>query len=310
MTATFISLFAGIGGIDLGMEAAGWQCIGQVEIDDFCTTILEKRWPHVPRWRDIRTCTGRTGKGWRRYHHLPRPDALAGGFPCQDISTAGKGAGIRDGTRSGLWYEFARLIGELRPRIVLLENVPAITARDGNIVIGDLAAMGYDARWGTLRASDAGATHRRERWFCVAYNCRVREQQPGGISDSGWGWAANSGPAMANAIKSRLAERQGQPGKTGPSGSSPERTSDGPRGWLPQPRLGRNVNGLSAWMDRSYAGLHVAGRGEQQRAWELPRITARREHRTSRLKALGNAVVPQVIYPLAVYMRELLEVTV
>ena len=100
------SLFAGIGGIDLAFEAAGFRIAWQVEIDDFCTDILSKRWPDVPRYRDVRECGA---------HNLARCDVLTGGFPCQDISVAGQGAGILAGTRSGLWFEFARIIGELRP---------------------------------------------------------------------------------------------------------------------------------------------------------------------------------------------------
>src|ERR1017187_9951874 len=105
----FISLFAGIGGLDLGLERAGWTCVAQVENDEFCQSVLARHWPNVPRFGDVRD-VGR--------HNLPDCDSIVGGFPCQDISVAGKGAGI-DGERSGLWKEFARLTRELRPRYLI-----------------------------------------------------------------------------------------------------------------------------------------------------------------------------------------------
>ncbi len=172
---TFGSLFAGIGGMDLGLERAGMTCKWQVEIDPFCNKILEKHWPHVKRYGDIRTIDG---------DRLERVDCIAGGFPCQDLSNAGKRAGIW-GERSGLWGEYARLIGKVRPRFVLIENVPGLL--DGGItrVLRDLAQCGYDAEWRMLRASEFGAPHSRERLFIVAYpnqvdgEARLGNQQDG-----------------------------------------------------------------------------------------------------------------------------------
>lgn len=155
----FGSLFAGIGGMDLGLERAGMQCVWQVEIDEFCRKVLIKHWPNVPKYNDVREC----GK-----HNLESVDLIAGGFPCQDISNAGKREGI-DGARSGLWSEFHRIICELRPRYVLVENVAALLVRGVSRVLGDLAASGYDAEWRVLRASDVAAPHRRERLFILAY---------------------------------------------------------------------------------------------------------------------------------------------
>src|SRR5690348_11422468 len=113
------SLFAGIGGFDLAAERVGWEIKWQVEIDDYCTKVLEKHWPHVRRYRDIRTVGS----------ELERVDLVCGGFPCQDISFAGDGAGL-DGERSGLWRDFRRLVGELRPRYVVVENVAALDHMD------------------------------------------------------------------------------------------------------------------------------------------------------------------------------------
>lgn len=156
---TFGSLFAGIGGFDLGFERAGMQCKWQVEIDPFCQRVLAKHWPDVRRWDDVRT--------WPQPDRK-RVDVICGGFPCQDISNAGHKAGI-NGERSGLWKEYLRIICGLRPRIVVVENVAALLARGMDVVLGDLAAGGFDAEWDTIPACVFGAPHSRERVFIVAY---------------------------------------------------------------------------------------------------------------------------------------------
>lgn len=160
-----ISLFAGIGGIDLAFERAGFKTVAQVERDPFCLAVLAKHWPDVPRIEDVKDA-GR--------HNLPSVDVLAGGFPCQPVSVAGKRRGTQD--ERWLWPEFARLIGELRPRIAFMENVPGLLTAGGTTVLADLAALGYDAEWGVIPASAAGAPHRRERWFCVAYPCSTERR--------------------------------------------------------------------------------------------------------------------------------------
>lgn len=156
---SFGSLFSGIGGVDLGLERAGMRCKWQVEIDPWCQKILQKHWPNVPKYGDIREVNG---------SFLSQVDLIVGGFPCQDLSLAGKGVGI-GGKRSGLWREFYRIICELRPRYVLVENVPALLSRGLNIVLGNLAAIGYDAEWEVLSACAFGAPHTRERLFILAY---------------------------------------------------------------------------------------------------------------------------------------------
>lgn len=160
----FGSLFSGIGGMDLGLEQAGMSCAWQVEIDEFCQRVLTKHWPNVPKYQDVREC----GK-----HNLEQVDLIAGGFPCQDLSIAGKGAGI-DGQRSGLWAEFIRIVRELRPRYVLVENVAALLGRGMGRVLGDLAQSGYDAEWQSLRAREFGALHLRERIFIIAHTRETR----------------------------------------------------------------------------------------------------------------------------------------
>lgn len=159
MSLTFGSLFAGIGGFDLGFERAGMVCKWQVEIDEYATKVLKKHWPHVHRERDIREC----GK-----HNLESVDVICGGFPCQDISYAGLRAGL-EGERSGLFFEAIRVVRELRPRIVVLENVAALL--DGGLgeVLRCLAESGHDAEWDVLPACSVGADQIRERVFILAY---------------------------------------------------------------------------------------------------------------------------------------------
>ena len=164
---TFGSLFAGIGGMDLGLERAGIQCRWQVEIDPFCRQVLTKHWPKVRKYGDIREVTG---------EQLGYVDCIAGGFPCQDVSHAGKRKGI-DGARSGLWSEYRRLICELRPRFVLVENVTGLLDRGMGRVLGELAELGLDAQWTVLSACRFGAPHPRERVFILAYPAGERQGQ-------------------------------------------------------------------------------------------------------------------------------------
>ena len=171
MALTFGSLFAGIGGADLGLEAAGMECKWQVEIDPFAVAVLEKNWPHVERWRDIRDFNPNKSVS---------VDVICGGFPCQDISVAGRGDGI-DGKRSGLWAEYFRIVSKLRPRYVIVENVAALLGRGIDRVLGDLATLGYGAEWQTLFASDFELPHRRERIFIVAYPDKIVRSKRKGL---------------------------------------------------------------------------------------------------------------------------------
>jgi DNA (cytosine-5)-methyltransferase 1 len=151
------SLFSGIGGIDLGFDRAGLKCAWQVEIDPFARKVLDKHWPGVPKHDDIRT------------FKPAQVDVVCGGFPCQDISNAGKREGI-DGKRSGLWAEMFRIVCEIRPRFVVVENVSALRNRGLDRVLGNLASSGYDAEWSLFSACQMGAPHTRERMFIVAYS--------------------------------------------------------------------------------------------------------------------------------------------
>jgi DNA (cytosine-5)-methyltransferase 1 len=158
-----LDLFSGIGGFSLGLERAGMRTVAFCEIEDYCQRVLRSRWPGVPVYGDVRELTAE-----RLDLDGIRVDAICGGFPCQDISHAGFGAGI-DGERSGLWAEFARLIGTLRPRVVLVENVAALLDRGIDVVLGDLSRIGYDAEWSVISACSVGAPHVRRRVFIVAY---------------------------------------------------------------------------------------------------------------------------------------------
>jgi site-specific DNA-cytosine methylase len=158
-----LALFAGAGGGILGGKLLGWRTVCAVEREPYAASVLVARQndgflPPFPIWDDVRTFDG---KPWRGL-----VDVVSGGFPCQDISAAGKGAGI-DGTRSGLWKEMARIVGQVGPRYVFIENSPMLRTRGLHVVLKDLAEMGYDARWGVLGAVDAGAPHKRDRMWIV-----------------------------------------------------------------------------------------------------------------------------------------------
>lgn len=174
---TFIDLFAGIGGISLGLERAGFTCAAHVEIDPFCQRVLRKHWPGVPLFGDITTLDP---------DDLPRADLVAGGFPCQPVSAAGKRKAQED--PRWLWPHFARVLRSLRPSYALVENVPALlTVAGGGAaqeVFGDLAEMGFDAEWFVLSASAVGAPHLRERVFIVAHAGRPGLEGPGQLQDS------------------------------------------------------------------------------------------------------------------------------
>lgn len=147
---TIGSLFAGIGGLELGLErATGARTVWQVEADPWCRAVLAHHWPDAVRFDDVRTASA-----------LPAVDIMCGGFPCQDISAAGKGAGL-DGARSGLWREFARLVGEGRPKVVVVENVAALATRGLSRVLSDLADLGYVGSWNVVTAASVGAPHLR-----------------------------------------------------------------------------------------------------------------------------------------------------
>jgi DNA (cytosine-5)-methyltransferase 1 len=251
-----LSLFAGIGGFDLGLErTGGFKTVAFCEINPFARRVLAKNWPEVPCFDDVRTLT-RDALAERGI----AVDVICGGFPCQDISLAGEGAGI-EGARSGLWGEIARLVRELRPRILLVENVAALLSRGMDKVLGDLAACGYDAEWDCIPASAVGAPHRRDRVWLIAY--------PGGEQHQGQGDAFRralaAGLPQAATADQRRAVDDALCGRHGPPEGQVRAGRDGlerASWWATEPAVGRVADGVP--------------------------------YRVDRLRALGNAVVPQI----------------
>ena len=174
-----LDTFSGIGGFSYAAEklVGGFETTQFVEIDPYCQKVLKKHWPHIPIHDDIRTFTAEPFQF----------DAVCGGFPCQDLSVAGRGKGITPETRSGLFYELMRVVRMVRPKYVILENVAAILNNGLDIVLGELSEAGYDAEWAVISASSLGACHQRSRWWLVAYPKSERLQR--GVRNSkGEGW--------------------------------------------------------------------------------------------------------------------------
>jgi DNA (cytosine-5)-methyltransferase 1 len=190
-----LALFAGAGGGILAGKLLGWRTVCAVEWEPYAACVLAARQndgllPPFPIWDDVQTFDGRPWAGV--------VDVVSGGFPCQDISVAGKGAGIT-GERSGMWRHMARIIGEVRPRYVFVENSPALITRGLGVVLGDLAALGYDCKWTVLGAADVGAPHQRDRFWLVAHANSLRELQPQGSISDQWRRVGDCCAEMADA---------------------------------------------------------------------------------------------------------------
>lgn len=207
-----LALFAGAGGCILGGHLLGWRTICAVEWEPYAAGVLLARQndgvlPPFPIWDDVRTFDGRPWRGL--------VDVVSGGFPCQDISVAGKGAGI-DGERSGMWAHMARIVGEVRPRFVFVENSPALVTRGLGRVLGDLAALGYDCRWTVLGAADVGAPHKRDRFWLVANasSGRRSESETRQVEQQGRAEAIGTGDvAYASGERHELAEQAVRAGR-------------------------------------------------------------------------------------------------
>jgi DNA (cytosine-5)-methyltransferase 1 len=256
-----LDLFSGIGGFSLGLERAGFETVAFCEIEPFPRQVLAKHWPGVPIYDDVRTLTAE-----RLAADGVAVDVICGGFPCQDISTAGRGAGLA-GERSGLWSEIARLVCELRPRYVVVENVSALLGRGLGVVLGDLAEIGYDAEWHCVPAAYLGGHHIRDRVWIVAYpdsNAArpLRFRNAPSVAGAGVSLAVLANP---------VSQRQQGPGELVQSSGAP-------------PIIDRETaNALSS-------GLGSIWRTEP----DVGRVAHGVPDRSHRLKALGNAVVPQI----------------
>lgn len=257
-----LDLFAGIGGFTIGLERAGFETAAFCEIDPYAQKVLRKNWPGVPIYDDVRTITAE-----RLASDGIGVDVITGGFPCQDISVSGNQAGIQDGTRSGLWSECARLIGELRPRYAIFENVTNLLNGERGAwfkrVLWDISALGYDAEWHCIPASELGAHHHRDRIWIIAYpggehgrnNTQLATDQAERSQS-----AINLATICADVADTNSAQRKR--GSLSFGIQSQYTNIVGASGWGAEPDVGRVANGIPA--------------------------------RSHRLKCLGNAVVPPI----------------
>ena len=275
-----LDLFSGIGGFALAAEWV-WKdkldIVGFCEIEEYAQKVLHKNFPQVPIYEDIQELNGKD------FNNI---DLITGGFPCQDISIAGKGAGI-EGERSGLWSEMCRIISEVRPKYAIIENVPMLIHRGLKRVLCDLAEIGYDAEWQVIGADDVGAWHRRKRIWIVAYprcssrnegskkqrgirrqskkrNTRNKSSRPGEAQFSTNGLSNTNGKRLFSTTSSR---NNGKKGQKPTNEQFARQNTSRTRGrlssyWTTEPNVGRVAHGIS--------------------------------NRVDRLKGIGNAIVPQV----------------
>lgn len=272
-----LDLFSGIGGFSYGLESTGgFETVAFAECEPYPIAVLKKHWPTVRVYEDVRQITAT-----RLFRDGIEPDVITGGFPCQDISTAGQQAGI-EGERSGLWSECARILGEVRPRYAIFENVTnLLSGNEGKWferVLWDISKVGYDAEWHCISASSIGAPHKRDRVWIVAY--------PNG----------NSKPICPiNAGALQKASLYAYPNGKGLEGSEETRDTSSKR-----PESHEQLTGCHkikpTWKDVS----GVCGMDDGLSYWlhtpEPPRVTEKNEKATPRLKALGNSIVPQIAY--------------
>ena len=273
-----LDTFAGIGGFSFAAErlVGGFQTVAFVEREPFCQRVLAKHWPTVPIHDDITTYEPQPGSA----------DVVCGGFPCQDISKAGKVAWIAPGTRSGLFFDLMRTIRVVRPRYVVLENVAAIRKSNLGTVLSELAASGFNCEWACFPVSDLGASHRRDRWWLVAYpnpnDSQAGSEQlqqrraPAAGGSRGPGAAANAHPLDPQGCWPEGFQEQPAPGEAGRALWSAERAIRLDPNWrdfISEPVLCRGNDGLS--------------------------------NRVDRVKALGNAIVPHAAQPALLRVLEL-----
>lgn len=300
-------LFAGAGGGILADLLLGNQITGAVEKDSFAREILLSRQkdgilPPFPIWDDVRTFGSACDEcsGFVELLSSVRENlCISGGFPCQDISAAGSRLGL-EGDQSGLWVEFKRIVREILPRYVFLENSSDVTFRGLGRILGDLAEIGYNAVWSCLAASDVGAPHKRERWWALAsYSHKMGRGKRFSRSVSGlqtFPWASVLGrslPYPAQGVTDRRNKRIKEITAAGVSGIVHSEIKS---------RVGRNADGLADWMDRSLFG-HLWTETELG----IPRTTTNRRNRRKRLEVLGNGQVPLCAAVAWLYLKTQLD---
>ncbi len=313
-----LDLFSGIGGFSLGLERAGMQTVAFCEPNKFCQAVLHKHWPDVPIYEDVRDLSAT-----RLANDGIQFDVICGGFPCQDISVAGKGAGLA-GERSGLWWEYHRLIEETKPSWVIAENVSALRSRGLDDVLRSLTEIGYDAEWHCIPASAVGAPHQRDRIWIVAYpNSRTEaiRGQRSDFSEQGFVWRDQRKRSDSDARQKSI---QGTRYVTGNLAYSAQLQCDGSNDYTGISLEGESVsklgnggwsadvadtngtrwqrsqetrNDAEVWTQSTNQLITGCG-GVSGRNWEIEpsvgRVANGVPNRLDRLKALGNAVVPQI----------------
>ena len=295
-----LDLFSGIGGFSLGLErTGGFRTVAFCEIEPFQRAVLAKHWPGVQCYDDVCTLTARrlAADGFAQF------DVICGGFPCQDISIAGRGAGL-DGARSGLWFQYARIIEETRPRWVVIENVAAIRTRGLDTVLSGISALGYDAEWHVISAGSIGAPHLRERVWILAHSARrgwrKHGHERGPHSDTNPGQPADCRQNVAHASGAGLPRPECAEWREPVITSADIRRTASERRWgRAAPGLDGETNGVSRWVDGT----------RPVEPWEgnTPRVVGKGyPNRRPRLKAIGNSVVPQITEMLgrAILRRE------
>lgn len=282
---TLLDLFSGIGAFSLGLERAGFKTVAFCEIEDFCRRVLAKHWPDVPIYDDVRHLDAAR----LRADGITAIDAICGGFPCQDISVAGRGAGL-DGERSGLWREYSRLVGELRPQFVIVENVGALRARGLATVLGDLAALGYDARWNVVPAAAVGAPHLRERVWIIAERTGAADR----VEDDAVDAVADTDSRRRELIRiTQHRDEQGTP-VLEPDGLGQGRQRNGTAAAVARSQRQPRRGGLQRRLARSLAAVAAPRTWPAEPAFRRVDDGAAKRLDRAALKALGNSVHPDI----------------
>ena len=292
------SLFSGIGGLELGLEASGLgHTVWQVEQSEFCRDVLARHWPKVERFEDVKEVGAR---------NLSEVDLICGGFPCQDISSAGKGAGLY-GSRSGLWFEYARIIKEMRPAWVVVENVASGASRWVTQVTSHLAELGYETLPIPISAADVGAPHLRKRVFLVAHSEReqLRKQSRRSIREEGQGSALPTEHGQARNVTNTDSNSKPTRAIDGEVANLQESSGSGERHAPDSMQTGRSRNerGGCEKTHSAFAGDYTWHGGTP--IAPVCGVDDGFPDRTQRLRALGNAVVPQCAEVVGWVIREL-----